>query len=109
MHTAGERVFAVFRTKCDGSIDVFGSGTYLGDKFPEEIIGYMIFSNEVCKDRDIINPCIELDSGKMVYGCECWWGNEGRMKEVLDGRVLNFVDIDDVRKLLAPSDLKCLF
>ena len=34
-----------------------------------------------------------------MYGCECWWGGEGKVKNMLEqySKVVE-VDIDEVRK-----------
>jgi hypothetical protein len=45
------------------------------------------------------NPRIRLDNGKVVYGCECWWGNEEKVKKMLEQySEIKIVDIDEVRK-----------
>lgn len=105
MHNVGERVLAVCGTRKDGSIDIFGSGTYIGDKIPEEAVGMLA---EICRKAKKDNPCIELDNGKIVYGCECWWGKESIVKERLKGKVFNVIDIDEVRESFSGSQIKDL-
>ena len=47
-------------------------------------------------------PRIKLDSGKIVWGNECWWGPEEKIKAYLDGeRQIIHVDIDAARKVAA--------
>lgn len=70
-YPVGTRVFAVLGAR-DGVLRVFGAGTLIGNKNPKqeelpEPIG-AFFSDT--------NPCIQLDDGKYVWGCECWWGTE---------------------------------
>ena len=43
------------------------------------------------------NPKIRLDSGKVVWGCECWWGPEEVVKKTLEGYIVVEVDVDEVR------------
>jgi hypothetical protein len=40
----------------------------------------------------IPNPTIKLDTGKTVYGCECWWGSESKVKEMIGDRIVLLVD-----------------
>jgi hypothetical protein len=43
------------------------------------------------------NPKSLLDSGKVVWGCECWWGPEDQVKaSVHDRKVMEF-DIEQER------------
>jgi len=50
------------------------------------------------------NIKIKLDSGKTVYGCECWWADVERIKRLMKRcKVIN-VDIDEVRKGNYPSE-----
>lgn len=44
------------------------------------------------------NPKIVLDSGKVVWGCECWWGPEEKMRAEIAGRRVVDVDIDEARR-----------
>ena len=46
----------------------------LDDKTPDEILD-MLPTN---------NPCIELDSGVIIWGAECWWGDEAAVQKRLD-------------------------
>jgi hypothetical protein len=34
--------------------------------------------------RILTNPCIRLDSGDIVWGMECWWGPEEKVREQLE-------------------------
>ena len=53
----------------DGICRSYGEGEYIGDKEPNG--GWM-------KDTGIKNPCIKLDSGKYVWGYQCWWGEKSK-------------------------------
>jgi len=75
----------------------FGYGVYLGEKVPHtedvKLFGVSL------KKLNRPNPCIRLDSGKLVYGCECWWGSEERIKEILEEcDEIVMVDIEELRR-----------
>lgn len=80
-----KRVIAIHSAK-DGIIKFFGEGIYVGDK-PHPEMGFD-------------NPCIELDNGKIVWGCECWWGDAEKTKEKFPSDKWKWilVDIDEIRK-----------
>jgi hypothetical protein len=54
------------------TIRVYGEGTLLGSKTPDA---------EPFKSLNLKNPCILLDSGKYVWGYQCWWGELEKMKD----------------------------
>lgn len=59
-------------------IRFLGYGTYVGDKIPpEETAGFNLGRP---------NPKIELDNGDVVWGCQCWWDAEEKMKTHLEKR-----------------------
>ena len=95
----GSRVGAILGTE-DKTVKFFGYGIYEGNFIPEENSGGF---GKVMNEIGIINPRIRLDNGKVVYGCECWWGSEEEIKnkimlwEKKDYKIIN-VDIDEVRK-----------
>lgn len=59
---------------CGGNeklVRMFGYGEHLGDLVPDvpaDSLGMAPFMMEAGAK----NPAIKLDSGKIVYGCECW-------------------------------------
>jgi hypothetical protein len=59
------RVTAIESIK-DGICRSYGEGEYIGDKSPSK--GWL---SEI---EGAKNPCIKLDSGKYVWGFQCWWG-----------------------------------
>ena len=90
-----ERVGAILGAQ-EGTVEFLGYGTYVGDFVPIEAAGGM---GEVLLKSDIPNPKIVLDSGKVVYGCECWLGPEESVKKKLSAyQTVTLVDIDEVRK-----------
>lgn len=55
----------------EGKVFVFGEGIYVGDRIPgPEAAGMGLLMHQ----RKTLNPTIQLDSGEVIYGCECWWG-----------------------------------
>ena len=94
-NAVGKRVGAIFSSNDDGSVNFFGYGVYEGDFIPEEGAGWMA---EGLREHGTTNPRIRLDSGKVVYGCECWWGPEIRIRKQLEGAVVIDMDIDEVRR-----------
>ena len=90
----GDRVGAVFGTNEDGSIDFLGYGIYEGKFVPIEAVGQL---SEMMREIGRVNPRIRMDSGSVVYGCECWWGSEESIKKTLDGQTVNPVSINAVR------------
>jgi hypothetical protein len=55
-----------------------GFGTYVGDEVPPNE-GQTSLTAFLSGQRRT-NPKILLDSGEVVWGCECWWGPEDEAK-----------------------------
>lgn len=125
----GDRVGALSHSDSDTqTIYVFGYGKYIGRRLPAEapnVIGQAIcmaakealehgkkLCDESGADFSIVekgvidhygNPCIELDNGKLVYGCECWWTSEAVVKDQVS-RFPNVVELDiDVARATATA------
>lgn len=91
----GERVGAILGAK-DGEVDFLGFGVYEGAFVPIEAVGEIA---EVLREEQIENPRILLDSGAVVYGCECWWGPQQQIQEKLSVYdKVNVVDIEEIRR-----------
>jgi hypothetical protein len=96
----GERVGALYCIENKNGkriAKIFGFGIYLGKKVPET--DDVKFFGISLKEINRANPCILLDNGKKVYGCECWWGSETKIKEIINmcDEVV-YVDIEKVRR-----------
>lgn len=93
----GERVGAIASAD-ETSIIMFGFGVRVEDEVPTDAQGEQA---EMCKLLKRKNPCLLLDSGKKVYGCECWWGLEADIKQGILERKLEVkeADLDAERKL----------
>ena len=87
----GARVGAIMSAD-EKEVQFFGYGTYKGDVVPPEGILAMGVPMKAP------NPKIELDNGEVVWGCECWWGSEARVKESLGKRKIVDVKISEKRK-----------
>jgi len=82
-------VIAISSAK-EGVVKHFGHGVYAGDfKLPDDAGGFN-FGQE--------NPRIDLDDGKTVWGCECWWGDEEKTQERYSDWTWELVDIEELRK-----------
>lgn len=91
----GTRVGAILSESDDGVVKFLGYGAYEGDFVPEEAVGWIA---DAAREYGNRNPRIRLDSGKIVYGCECWWAAEGSIKKRCDAATqVVEVDIDVVR------------
>lgn len=85
MPKEGTRVGAILSAG-GGTVHLLGYGTYEGDK--------PLFD----KPGALLNPKITLDNGKVVWGCECWWGPEDNIKaKVSSFKTVVEVDIDAAR------------
>ena len=60
------RVTAI-RSLKGGILETYGSGILMERQVPDI---------SPFKEVGLKNPCIKLDTGKYVWGYECWWGEE---------------------------------
>ena len=84
MTTKGERIGAVLSMD-DTSVRLIGYGVYVGNEVPPEGIGGF--------NMGWPNPKLEMDDGTVVWGCECWWGPEAKVKAHLEGKTVVSVDM----------------
>lgn len=103
MNKVGDRVGAISHTE-GKIIYLFGYGIYEGNKVPEDSrVGMLGIS---FKDIGKNNPCIKLDNGKIVWGCECWWGSEEDIKkQVAKHKKAITIDIEQKRNEANEPDL----
>lgn len=99
MAKPGERVAAILSSN-DGVVEFIGYGVYVGDYVThEKVAGFMA---HIARETGRVNPKIVLDNGKDVFGCECWWGPEASVRQMLESeKNVIEVDIDLIRKKLA--------
>jgi hypothetical protein len=106
----GERVGAILGANYEtGVVEFLGYGTYDGDFVPETAVGFMA---EISREIGNPNPRITLDSGNVVWGCECWWGSEDKVRKTIEQaeknkQIVITVDIDNIRaryKYASPAE-----
>ena len=85
----GERIGAILGSNNE-SVEFLGYGVYEGDEIPINAVGQIA---EIIKEVGNLNAKLKLDDGSIVYGCECWWGAEEKVKTILKDRVVNLVSI----------------
>ena len=95
MKKVGDRVGAICGKLSGNKCGFFGYGVYEGDFIPPP--GVTIMGLDL-NDAGIPNPKILLDNGKVVWGCECWWGSEEEIKKRLEGMEITMVDPDTYRE-----------
>lgn len=87
MANIGDRVGAILSAN-NKEVELLGFGTYLGEQVPS------IEENEVLHHHGVKNPKIQLDNGSIVWGFECWWGPEEKIKESIGNRKVINVNIE---------------
>lgn len=100
----GDRVGAVL-SRTNDVINLIGYGVYEGDFVPTpDVAGWMA---DALREGKVPNPRIALDDGKgHVWGCECWWGGEEAIRASLVGKVVNVVDMKEVRERVRAEEAK---
>lgn len=83
-HVKGDRVGAILSAS-DKVVNLLGFGVYDGDcdiNSPSEIVKPAGWLADAIIETALPhpNPRITLDSGEIVWGCECWWGDEEAVK-----------------------------
>ena len=71
----GDRVGAILSTG-KYVVRFLGYGVYDGDYVPD--VSWM-------KEADITNPKLIMDNGNIVWGYQCWWSSEEKIKRILKG------------------------
>jgi hypothetical protein len=111
-YKVGTRVYAVSHADLEKKeVYSFGEGVYEGDAVPDGTPenpapgGWM---GKMIVEKKTPNPKIKLDNGKIVWGCECWWGPEAMIKEetLRAGLTIIPVDIDEERAKIAAEDVE---
>ena len=98
----GDRVGAVLKTD-EKQVFLFGFGLYAGKQVPPPGIQFLGMDMQ---DSGQTNPKLVLDDGQIVWGCECWWGPEEKVKTMLIGnREVVWVNIEEVRGTNSSPDI----
>lgn len=83
MKKMGMRVGAVLSAD-ENIVKFLGYGTYAGEEIPPD--GFL-------HDIGVSNPKIILDNGDVVWGHQCWWGDEEKVKRVIGEREVVVVSL----------------
>lgn len=94
MPKVGDRVGAILSAK-EGVVRFLGFGTYMGKEVPPENVGGF--------NIGLPNPKILLDNGEVVWGCECWWGPEEKVKKEIEGQTIEQVSMCSFREEFDPG------
>lgn len=75
------------------TVEFFGYGYYLGDEIPPSNIKFLGIPvlDEI--------PKLRLDSGDIIWGCECLWGDVEYIDDELKGKEMILVTVEDTRKI----------
>jgi hypothetical protein len=91
MKKVGDRVAALLSAN-QQEVKLLGFGVYEGNFVPEaDAPGWMA---EMLHKDGTTNPRIRLDDGRIVYGCQCWWGLEDEVKKSFGDRTVISVGLD---------------
>ena len=95
----GTRVSTI-RNADERTVYTFGLGVYEGDFVPDkDLPGIAGMFGEMSRT----NPRIKLDSGEVVYGCECYWAPEVFLLNEFGDRQFVQVSITEYRASLPKS------
>jgi len=76
------RRVVAFQSYDENEVRLYGYGEFIGYKPCPFLSG-------------IPNPMIVLDSGKVVWGCQCWWTDESKTEAIIGGRKVVNVEVED--------------
>ena len=92
----GARVGALLSAN-NTEVHLLGFGVYDGEQEPpfgpmgapkedyEAVLKEMKDAGQVPADYIWKNPRITLDNGRVVWGCQCWWGPEESIRRRIEG------------------------
>ena len=79
MRQPGDRVGAILEADTE-TVKLLGFGVYEGEEIPPPNIEKHMFC------PGIPNPKILLDNGEIVWGCQCWFASEEKVKAMIGNR-----------------------
>ena len=89
------RIGAISHTDIDtNEVFLLGFGVYCGEEVPPPGIKFLGMD---ANKFNIPDEKLLLDSGDIVWGCECWWGEESVIRESLKGKTVIEVTIENER------------
>ncbi len=78
----GDRIGTISHAdKGTNTVYLYGFGEYKGESIPSNQvkgIGVML------REANVGNPMLVLDTGETLWGCECWWGSEDKVKTEIE-------------------------
>lgn len=83
---------------------IYGEGTYVGRLRPPNGTKTMLGPVDDSFPKDWRNPCIVLDDGRVVWGCQCWWGPVEKMRKRFGDYTWETVDVGVLGNPPLPSD-----
>jgi len=96
MANIGDRVGAIVSSKGQ-TVNIFGYGIYLGDQVPTDEVIFM-GGRYTEMAPGLKNPAIRLDNGDVVFGCECWWGSEEKVRQKIGDREVRVISVQEYRR-----------
>lgn len=90
--------FGVYQGECerpDDSPGIFGTIAEIRQTLKEEHPQWDEAKLEETVKALRTNPCIKLDNGQLVWGCQCWWGPEESVRKAIGEREVVFVPTPD--------------
>ena len=78
----GSRVGAI-QSSDEEAVRLYGYGVYEGDQ--------PLDRDDCLAPRGFPTPRIRLDSGDVVWGCQCWWGSEESVRKNIGERRVELV------------------
>ena len=87
----GDRVGAI-RDATKEIVNLYGYGIYEGHEVPPAEASGLLH------EIGVPNPKIKLDNGSIIWGCQCWWGPEEKIKEIIEDRKVNIVPVEKFKK-----------
>ena|SRR5882672_10575087 len=98
----GDRVGAILGSEA-GVVSFLGFGVYAGREVPTATGSNSMTSD--LAELKFSNPKILLDNGDVVWGCECWWGPEDKIRaEIAKYDRVETVRIGDFRDVAPAED-----
>ena len=100
MARVGDRVGAIL-SATNREVKLLGYGIFKGNLEPPDDtrtpFGTAGEINKMARENGgdpWTNPCIELDDGRIVWGCQCWWGDEDEVRHSIKDRTVVVVDLE---------------
>ena len=97
----GARVGAIQKADKE-TVYFYGYGTYQGEDYPPVAPFGSDWDDSnpqlVELRKHFKNPKILLDNGKVVWGLQCWWGDEEEVKKQIGTRKIVIVDPEEELK-----------